>query len=307
MTVSDWSFRDCCPDHDGGLVVVAGQDSLTNANVPVSFILHWSHGKWAQERLPFIANTIASCDASPGMAWVVGPQGHCARWLRGAVAASRIDPTAEGPQNYGDVTGIECIDGDFFVTGMSRTAYRSTENGWIRIDHDTRTDDEDSDAGFTAISGFHSSEFYALGWDGEIWWNDNAAWHQVASPTNIIFHDAVAGSDGMIYACGQAGTIVRGRRNTWEPLELGAANEDFRGITEFKGSIFVCSTKSLYRINPSDPELVNLVPSIQEFVSISPDFYALSSDGSRLWSTGRRCIITTTDAVIWERLPDPPG
>jgi hypothetical protein len=301
-----WSYRSACPDYEEGILIVAGQDSQTDANIPVSFAMRWSGGRWDVEKLPFVANGIAVCPQSNAGAWIVGPFGHCAHWTTGAPVESRIDPSTEGPQYYGDITGIRCMDGSFLTFGMSRTAYRREQNRWIRVDAGVRTDDEDSDAGFTAVAGHSGEEWYAFGWDGEIWRNEKGAWHQVDSPTNIVFHGAVAASDGAIYACGQDGVIIRGRGDSWQLMEFGDVSDDFRDIVEFEKHIYVCSTKSFYRL-AEEPTIEDLTPAVARSIGETPTFYRLASDGRRLWSVGRRHVITTIDCITWALIPPPPA
>lgn len=303
MPSRSWSLRGVAPDYDGGVYLVAGDDQLTDQHRPISFAMHWTKGHWTVAQLPFVATSVATCPMREG-AWIIGPHAFGAQWLNEEPSEFVIDPTDRGPQHYGDVTDISCIGGRPVAVGMSRTVYARDDDGWKRIDFGTRIDDESSDAGFTTTCGVSINNLYAFGWDGEIWQRLNDFWEQKNSPTNLILQQSILSSRGLIFACGQKGTIISGSMEEWAQLENHGIEENFWGITEFNEIIYICSTKSLYALKNNELEIINInLGSISDDAPLT--FYRLCADGPRLWSAGRRHLLVMEAGEAWRKIELP--
>ena len=102
--------------------------------------------------------------------------------------------------------------------------------------------------GFEAIDGFSEKEIYATGWKGEIWQNTGREWIQRDSPTNTILLDICCAGDGYVYICGRNSTLIRGRNEIWEHLELELNNENLWNVAWFKDALYLSTTKTVFKL-----------------------------------------------------------
>ncbi len=295
-----YSFRGLCITHATGAAFIAGHDESTRENIPVSEAFRWD-GRWSQQRVPFVANSICSVPERGSALLNMGVGGWILRWSESGSSEERVDASDSGPQNYGDLTEVRTIADEAYVVGMSRTVYRRENiDRWTRIDRGVRTsDDDESDAGFTSIHGFSGNDIYAVGWDGEIWHYDGTSWEKLDSPTNTILWRVVCGGDGKVYACGQGGIILVGRGSEWSVVEQGRTRETFWGATWFKNELYLSTSKSLYVLRSGEVEQLSVGSSSELVFSKSASFYRLDSSEERLWSAGRKMILYTDDGVNW--------
>jgi hypothetical protein len=296
-----WSFRAAVADRRGGLVVVAGRDDLTDSNVPMSFGFRY-RGVWEQKDVPFIANSIAHLGDET---LILGVHGYLLRWTAAGVSEEQIDATDAGPQNFGDLTDIRVIKDKSYAVGMARTAYRNDGPGnWMRIDHGVRTPEGDlSDAGFTSIDGFRDNDIYAVGWDGEIWHYNGSQWLNIESPTNVLLQRVVCAPDGVVYACGQHGVILKGRGSNWDIIENTLTRETFWGAAWFKQKLYLSTMRGLFVIDSSG--LMALDLSFEKPPTTKASYYRLDSDEQTLWSIGRTTVLKSGDGAAWSEIPNP--
>jgi len=175
--------------------------------------------------------------------------------------------------------GLGCIAGEAYACGMKRQVYRRVgEDQWVAMH--APAPDRPGDAGFEAIAGFGPDELYAVGWHGEIWMFDGAAWHNMDSPTNLILTGLCCASDGQVYICGQDGTILVGRQDQWRRLDLADMGSDLWDIHEFNATIYVASMTGLYTLQGEALRPV-------DFGAQAPrSCYRLTSAEGVLWSIG---------------------
>ncbi len=150
-------------------------------------------------------------------------------------------------------------------------------------------------AGFEDICGFGGEEIYAVGWNGEIWQWNGTRWANYASPTNLILTGACCGGDGKVYVCGQNGTLIRGRSDTWELIEFENVTEDFWDVCWFKGRLYVSSMTMLFIVTNGE-----LLPV--DFGADSPATYGRLTEAENvLWSIGSADVFSF-DGTAWARV-----
>ncbi|HEX5244275.1 MAG TPA: hypothetical protein VFW23_13515, partial [Tepidisphaeraceae bacterium] len=115
------------------------------------------------------------------------------------------------------------------------------------------------------------------------------------TPTNLILTRVVCGGDGNVYACGQVGTLIRGRKAKWELIQHGATENDFWGLAWFGGSLYVATSKALYRLEGNALTRVPIGPDIPG------SYYHLKSAYGELWSIGPKDVMLF-DGKNWTRI-----
>lgn len=190
--------------------------------------------------------------------------------------------------------GVTCIDGQAVAYGMRRQAYIRSETGSWRAIHAPDCKPGEA-AGFEGLCGWSLLDLYAVGWEGEIWHFNGSTWVIESSPVNVILTAATIHDDGFVYACGQNGTLVRGRVGQWEVLAANQTIDDFWAIASYQGQLYVASLGMLYVL--TNGQLLTVSTGIDQTGS----FQALSEAQGVLWSIGSDDI-AATDGKQWVRV-----
>jgi hypothetical protein len=190
--------------------------------------------------------------------------------------------------------GCKTIDQRAYACGMGRQVFaRERERMWTAMHAPEGKDDEI--VGFEDVDGFDAGELYAVGWNGEVWWREGHAWTRAASPAKTTLSAVCCAGDDHVYACGQAGTLLRGRRDRWEALTTPAQTDDLWDVRWFSGHLYVASYKALYRL-----EGANLVP-VDFGRALPTTFYKLTDAEGVLWTIGEKNVCFF-DGATWTRL-----
>ena len=193
-----------------------------------------------------------------------------------------------------DLRACAAIDGYAYACGMNREVFRRGGEGKWTAMHAPAVEGDDDVAGFEAIDGFGADDIYAAGWEGEVWHWQGSAWAQAPSPVNVVLSGVCCAGDGNVYACGQAGTLLRGRGQDWEVLETEGLIDDFWDLRWFMGRLYVASMSALYELQGDV-----LVPV--DFGRDAPDScYKLTDAEGVLWSVGQQNICSF-DGAAWRR------
>ena len=217
----------------------------------------------------------------------VGEDGDVFTYVGGQSADEKITPKPNVLRAMGVVEGFP------LACGMKRQVYRRTGNNtWAALHAPPPAEGEN--AGFEAIAGFALTEIYAVGWNGEIWQYDGAAWTNRASPTNLILTGVCCAGDDHVYVCGQRGTLLRGRNDVWDVVDLGEFTDDFWDVRWFNGVLYLATMKNLYELTPT-----GVLP-----VDFGPDqpatCYRLTDAQGVLWSVGESDVFSF-DGTAWTR------
>jgi hypothetical protein len=279
--------------------VICTMDKYVADDIPHSRIFSRLRGQWGGVTVEWTVCSGTICLmpserfltlGAEGETWVVGG-GQSA--LEGIVRDGNLRPETRGPMR--EIRGI--VGGHAYAVGTCRQAYRRQAPGrWTCIDHTAQTPVDDiADTSFESIDGFSEQEIYAVGWEGEIWQYDGAAWVQRASPTNLALYKVRCASDGFAYACGQNGLLLRGRGDRWTVIDHDATEEDLWGMEWFGGKLFVSSTSFVYELSGG---LLNLV----DFGDEAPETcYHLSAADGIMWSIGAKDVVEF-DGTDWSRI-----
>jgi hypothetical protein len=193
-----------------------------------------------------------------------------------------------------DLRACAAIDGHAYACGMNREVFRRAGEGKWTAMHAPGADGDDDIAGFEAIDGFGADDLYAVGWEGEIWHWQSGAWTQGPSPVNVVLSGVCCAGDGNVYACGQSGTLLRGRGQDWDVLETDGLIDDFWDLRWFMGRLYVASMSALYELQGDVLVAVDFGPD-------APDScYKLTDAEGVLWSVGQQNICSF-DGAAWRR------
>jgi hypothetical protein len=276
--------------------VIAQNDQLTELGSTLTKLMRRipGTGKWGTFDIDWVATR--PWRTSAGHFFCLGPQGRVFQSFKGSYGTETIDPTGQGAERSGDFLDLRQIGERMYACGMSRQVYRREgDNRWARADQGTVQPAGTLDiAGFTSMDGAEESDFYAVGFGGEIWRCHNGAWAQMDSPTNVVLQCVRMIAPDRLYACGQSGVILRGSGNRWKAVDAGKIEEDLWGIQLFKDSVYIASERAIYQLDKND------VPRpIKTGLAKGCTYRHLHANDGVMWSFGSKNVAWTDDGKKW--------
>ncbi|NKI95318.1 hypothetical protein [Rhizobacter sp. SG703] len=273
----------------GDLVYVIGRDrSLDQQHVEHSRLIGFDGGKFGHmgDR-NWTATAIAIAKRPSERMVVVSEEGAVFTYAAGKHTEEQLTPTPSVIRSAG------VVDGLVYACGMKRQVYRRDEEGrWTDISAPAPA--PGTNAGFEAIGGFAATEVYAAGWAGEIWRWNGAAWTSLGSLTNYIL-TALCTTDNDVVICGQGGSLLRGRGQQWDLVDLGDFAEDLWDVAWYKGQLYMSSMTDLFVLTDDGLQSV-------DFGADRPaTFYRLTQAEGVLWSIGASDIFCF-DGSAWKRI-----
>jgi hypothetical protein len=262
-----------------------------------SILITLDCGAWGAATVPWLACSATVCHVPIERYLMLGTDGSVEVSGGGTVseetiASGAVDPRKRGPLR--EVRGI--AKGRAYAVGVCRQAYvREDEGQWRCIDQSAQVGDTPiTDTSFESIDGFSEQEIYAVGWEGEIWKYDGSVFAQQNSPTNLALYKVRCAPDGFAYACGQLGTLLRGRDDQWEVIEHESTREDLWGMEYFDGRLYVSSTHIVYVLEDGKLKPV-------DFGDDAPrTCYHLSAADGIMWSIGPKDVMEFNGST-WKR------
>lgn len=194
---------------------------------------------------------------------------------------------------------LAVVDDTVFAVGMGRVVARWDGPGtWTRLDPAAPLPDGQA-CGFNDLAGPSLKEMYAVGWRGEIWQTDGAAWRQIASPLSDHLRAACTLPNGFIFAVGYNGVMVRGRNDAWNIVDSGRA-ETLLDVCCFDGKVFVATAYQILSLDDSGLVPVTEFEDPDDMPATCGGLY-LAHDGSGVFSLGPKDLFRLRDG-LWERL-----
>lgn len=264
-----------------------------------SLLFTLDRGTWGAGTVQWLACSGTVCHMPAERYLVLGTDGSVRASGGGAVkeeapiANCGVEPRKRGPLR--EIRGI--AKGRAYAVGTCRQAYvRDGEDQWKCIDQSAQVGDTPiTDTSFESIDGFSEQEIYTVGWEGEIWKYDGSLFTQQNSPTNLALYKVRCASDGFAYACGQLGTLLRGRDDQWEVIEHESITEDLWGMELFDGQLYVSSTHFVYRLEDGKLKPVDFGDDVPQTC------YHLSSADGIMWSIGPKDVMEFNGSN-WKRI-----
>lgn len=254
---------------------------------------------WNFSEVAWSMVSIDACMEPSLQCFVLGRDGEVFIGSKAGFAEERIDNNGTNPTLRGPLQNIRIIEDTAFAIGMGRQVYRRlAPEQWTRFEVGI-PDAPPSPAivGFNAIAGQSLKELYAVGWAGEIWRHDGQLWSPLDSPTNLLLHDVLMLPDQSLYACGQEGTLLRGKGHQWERVSYNGPDSDWRTIAWFDDRLFLADGANLYTLKG------NTVLPVQLDQAGPAPVISLHATGELLLASTADSAFMTNDGDRWTTLP----
>ncbi|OPA84754.1 hypothetical protein BFW86_23670 [Pseudomonas fluorescens] len=277
--------------------VMATDDISISEGSTGSILFSLDCEEWGADNVPWLACSGTVCHVPIERYLALGTDGSVEASGGGTVIKESIASCGTDPKKRGPLREIRGIaKGRAYAVGTCRQAYvREDEDQWRCIDQSAQVGDTPiTDTSFESIDGFSEQEIYTVGWEGEIWQYDGARFTQQNSPTNLALYKVRCAPDGFVYACGQLGTLLRGRNDQWEMIEHESTEEDLWGMEVFDGQLYVSSTHFVYRLEDGKLKPVDFGDDVPLTC------YHLSAADGIMWSIGPKDVMQF-DGSTWTR------
>ncbi|MEH6814531.1 MAG: hypothetical protein V7677_18505 [Motiliproteus sp.] len=256
---------------------------IAEKDIPHTSIGVWQRNKdWIKASLEYDGISAAVCAGDSGgkRVVIVGSTGNFTA-IDGGRATNGIIKKKEDA-----LASVNFVHGSVLAVGILGRIYRMKDpSSWDVLTNELIKTNIESSCEYPA------GGFLVCGWQGLVAHYHGVVAERLESGTNVILTCIICDDDGEIFACGQKGTIVHGKKNSLKPLWLDGITDDFWSITKFQGEIYVSSTVALYKL--VDDETLELVKFDGEEIPIS--FYHLDTyEDSLMLSVGKK------DAVIFD-------
>jgi hypothetical protein len=294
---NDWGFGKAFVYSRDRVYVTAHLPLLEAQGVHITQVLRWT-GEWGSYRVETPVVGITGTDTPELTILCMAPTGEVHVAVSSGTSTEHVDAGPEGPGESGVLRDIRRIGDDIFVTGMARQVYRRSAPGrWVREDLGVRVKQPtEGIVGFNSIDGFGTDEIYAAGWNGEIWRRVSNKWMPCNSPTNVKLERVLCTKQGDVYACGQVGTVIRGRGDHWEIVEQDVTDNGFWGIESFAGEIWIATNDELFHLTEQGEfEPVDFGVDDEDVTC----GWLHANDGM-LWSVGGEHLFSTVDGKKWK-------
>jgi hypothetical protein len=286
------------------LRVIAQIDELADAGSTMSQTMKWvaRDRKWSYFSFEWTAIRLWVI-SDPIQLFALGPHGDVLVGSSDGYEEEAIDDTMEGPQGRGPLRDLRRIGDHMYAAGMSRQVYRREAPGcWVHRDEGTVSAASLKESrlwsmtvvGFNSIDGLSEDDFFAVGFNGEIWRCLKGCWQRIESPTNVVLTRVRVVRDGLAYACGQQGVLLRGRGNEWERINHSSTKSDLWGIEWYRDRLYVAQDNGLFTLtNAGDLEAVDFRAADRITCG-----HLHANDGVLL-SSGAKNVLWTDDGKTW--------
>jgi len=277
--------------------LLSTKDEYAKDKIPHTRIYEFDRGKLGAVDLPWMACSATVCNQPEERFIAIGEVGFVQ--VMGGGQIQEETPIQDGdysPDSRGPLREVRGIaKGHAYAVGTARQVYkRLNPNHWIRFDQSIQSRNLSViDASLESIDGFSEDDIYAVGWDGEIWHFNGTMWFPVESPTNLALYKVRCAPDGLVYACGQSGTLLRGRSNSWKSVQHDSTLEDLWGLEWFNDRLYIASLGQIYELSGDTLQTI-------DFGDEPPpaSCYHLSAADGIMWSVGAKNVVQF-DGNLW--------
>jgi hypothetical protein len=276
-------------------IVIAQEGRKPDIDFPESLIMEWSAPVgWTSFKIPLTAIRMCQLPGTDPELVVMGAGGYVHVVSQRRIVEEMIDLTNEGPRLRGNIRDMRLIGDHIYAAGMNRQVYRRIAPGkWVHCDRGVVQPLGTLEiTGFCAIDGLSESEFWAVGFNGEIWYCAGQTWYRIDSPTNLILHRVRVIDDDLIYASGQEGVLLKGSRNGWQHIEHTITNENLWGMEWFNDRLYIAGDHAIYCYDG------NQLAVVDTGLGDNYTYRHLNAFNGGMWSFGTHHI-ARTDGKNW--------
>lgn len=240
----------------------------------------WTGETWIEHEVDGELISIASHDAADAVVALTSEGDVFSISAAGQVTQETIPDTGLR-SHMAALFRIREIAGRLHACGLQGQVFRRDEHAWRHLD-DGILDRQISPGALQLndIDGAALDDLYTVGFDGRIHRFDGHHWTELDSPTNQHLERITCTADGTVYIAGMRGTLLRGRGDHFVDLSSDQVTEDFWGMAEFQGRIYLASFHDLYVLSD---DAITPVPT-----GLAPRMpgHRLEARGNLLWSFG---------------------
>ncbi|MGN6110002.1 MAG: hypothetical protein ACTHU0_33160 [Kofleriaceae bacterium] len=258
------------------LYIVSQGKQLIADGIAHSSLIGMDGGDWADcVDTAWSSTALAVARLPTEKAVLVGEGGEVVTYVGGKSQTEKLTPAPVMIRRAREIAGL------VYACGMKRQVYkRIADKKWVAIHAPAAGPTESK--GFEDLDGFSDIEIYAVGWGGEIWQYGGTQWSARQSPTDATLTTVCCAPDGVVYAAGRGGVLVRGRGETWQRVAWrDEVSEDLWDLAWYGDRLYVATMSALYTLE--DDALAEV--SFGEVAT--PSCYSLSAHDGVLWSVGR--------------------
>lgn len=229
----------------GELLVLSKGRALVGMGVTHTSVVGIEAGQWVDhfDTMWDASAIVVATPPVPGVVVIVGEGGQVVRRFDGHVLPEQL------PGAPVMIRNARVIGGLVHACGMQRQVFVRSEAGqWDEISAPAGAPGEV--VGFEDIDGYSAQEIYAVGWGGEVWQYDGAHWTGLLGSMDFVFTAVCCAPDGLVYAAGQQGVMIRGRADKWDGIEWERpVKADLLDLCWFKDRLYVATATGLFTLN----------------------------------------------------------
>lgn len=277
-----------------GVILIGGIDAEKENESRHTLVARIKNDKRSIWTAEWVARRVLPATRPGALATMFGTDGEVADITDDGIVEQPRPPIRARDDKFGAMLGGQVIDGQLFLTGYGNQVYaRQADLSWTAIDEGLpgRPQVTERVFGFEAIDGFSSDHLYCVGLRGSIWYRLEGRWHPVTSPTNARLMSVHCASDGMVYACGQHGVVLRGIRDQWRVIAQDADVPYLWDVARVGDKVLAASSLVMYQVEDGA-----LAPF--PFQDLNPDdqhlpfsFFRLSGDEGGVLSVGEKDVL----------------
>jgi|SRR5579863_67604 len=288
----------------GTIAIIAGSAQLEEEDVDHTYIAIWKDRKWAVFQEEF-SITAQACGRGAQARTVasLGMYGEAVINEPGGVHHERLGKGKDAPNELRTMHAVRCVGTHFYAVGMRRQVFRRAvvRGPWNKIDAGVFVPDSSKEiAGFLSVDGFDDREVYAVGYSGEIWLFDGKSWSQQSSPTNARLESVRCQADDTVMICGEAGLVLRGRRDAWVELGQDLTDESLMSQATLGSKTYFATESGLLIEYDGKKFGKTKLPGKNP-----PTTGFLDSNAEQLLSVGEEDILLY-NGRSWTNMTDPP-
>lgn len=280
------------------LGVISIPDVLPRGQMKCRIFFHFN-GQWGRFAEDFdMDGKSMAFGGPPNKAWwVLGKNGEVIQVAGSTVNAEQIPGAGLlVPDGYGYVNTIKNIDGELYVCGYHRQVYKRVGSQWLSIADGIVT--RETATGFFDIDGTNSSQVYAVGWKGEIYFHDGREWHRDDSPTNAHLASVRCIAPDNVWICGNGGILLHGSFGRWQIIRDVGFTGNWYCIEEYESTIYLAGNGLLAYVDG------NAIRPVDVGLNRPITTNRLHAKEGLLWSIGEKDILVF-DGKSWREIPHP--